>query len=91
MKTSNAAKTLSKLRWSRIPEEERRQHVPRNGGRPRVYAQCPRGPQHRFNVAGLCKCGMRKRRQENCFEENREATELEENQSSTGRQLVVLG
>jgi hypothetical protein len=60
-KYSKMASELSKLRWRRIPKHERAQHVPRSGGRPRKYPQCPRYRAHLFNPkTGTCTCGFQK-------------------------------
>lgn len=54
---NKAASSLAKSRWARIPKSERAQHVPRNGGRKRIYPQCPRYKAHRF-VNDRCPCGF---------------------------------
>lgn len=65
-KTKNrAARSLAKLRWSRIPKQERAALVPKNGGKPRIYpVRCTRGyanGAHRFSpYTGRCPCGYQK-------------------------------
>ena len=54
--TSKAAQQLAKLRWKGTTHAERKQMVPRTGGRPRTYPQCPRYKAHRF-VNDRCPCG----------------------------------
>ena len=62
MRKNKAASALIKLRWSRIPKRERAQHVPRNGGAPRIYAQCTEAKYHRWNENGRCRFCGRKRK-----------------------------
>jgi hypothetical protein len=54
--TNKAAADLARSRWRKIPKKQRSAMVPRNGGRPRVYPQCPRYSAHRF-TNDRCPCG----------------------------------
>lgn len=54
--TNEAAAKLAKLRWKGISKKKRSALVPHNGGRKRVYPQCPRYPAHRF-TNDRCPCG----------------------------------
>jgi len=53
------ASKLAHQRWAKIPVSERAKQVPRTGGRPRKYPQCPRYGSHRFSPkTGRCPCGF---------------------------------
>jgi hypothetical protein len=57
------ASKLAQQRWAKIPVSERSNFVPRSGGRPRKYPECPRyGSRygsHRFSPrTGRCPCGF---------------------------------
>src|SRR5579872_5334091 len=53
----HAAK-LAKQRWSKVPQNQRAKHVPRSGGRPRIYPKCPTYGSHRFSPrTERCPCG----------------------------------
>lgn len=57
---NKAAQSLARLRWEKIPPEQRSQfpHNPTGiGGRPRKYPQCPRYKAHRFGKTDRCPCG----------------------------------
>ena len=48
--------TMSHLYWDGLSPEERSERVPKTGGRPRRYPQCPRYAAHRF-TNNRCPCG----------------------------------
>lgn len=54
------ASALVHLRWDKLSPAERAAQVPRNGGRPRQYPQCPKAKCHRWNRKdGKCRlCGL---------------------------------
>src|SRR5712671_7500070 len=53
------ASKLARQRWAKVPVNERSKQVPRSGGRPRTYPNCPRYGSHRFSPrTGRCPCGF---------------------------------
>jgi len=44
------ASKLAHHRWSKVPKDQRASHVPRSGGRPRIYPKCRRYKSHRFHI-----------------------------------------
>jgi hypothetical protein len=58
--TNEAAKQLAKLRWKGTTKAQRKEMVPRTGGRPRIYPQCSRYKAHRF-VNDRCPCGYERK------------------------------
>jgi hypothetical protein len=60
---NKAAQALGKKRWRGIPKALRSQLVPRNGGRKRIYPQCPRYSAHRF-TNDRCPCGYHRKPKE---------------------------
>ena len=67
-KTQQTASELSKRRWRGISKAERSKLVPRNGGRPRKYPQCPRYKSHMFDrKTNRCSgCGFEKPEAKSC-------------------------
>ena len=53
------ASRLAHQRWDALSPEERSAAVPKNGGRPRIYQQCPVRKHHRFVKDNTCCwCGF---------------------------------
>ena len=53
------ASRLAHQYWDKLSPEERSARVPKNGGRPRIYPQCPVRKKHRFvKNDTCCWCGF---------------------------------
>jgi hypothetical protein len=52
---------MNELRWAKIPKDKRVDHVPRNGGRPRLYPPCPNNKtRHRWDDDVCKSCGYQR-------------------------------